>query len=192
MKLHHITKQIILAAAILLGTAGILMAQDKPACCHKGQEKHSCHKGSCCGIPDLTQEQQTKIEGLRTAMVTECLNIKNQIEEKRAHLNTLMTVEQPDMTAINSTIDEMYVLKAQLEKKKVAHIQEIRNILTPEQRLQFDMNHAKRGMGEGMGPGHPGHKAGCSHHGKCGMKEQGCQKQGQGCHHQGQGCQHGK
>ena len=79
------------------------------------------------------------------------LPIDNQIREKKAHLNTLRTADKPDMNQINSTVEEIGKLKIEKAKIHEASHQEIRKVLTDEQRLQFD----KKG-------GHYGKK----HHGK--------------------------
>lgn len=168
-----------LAAVMIGGIAMSAQAQDKP-CCPQGGQK--------CKIADLTADQQTKIDELKTAMMKDMLSYKNQIAEKKAHLKTLAMADQADMTAINKTVDELYALKAELAKKKEAHIQEVRKVLTPEQRLQFDMMHAKMGHGNGDGCGQQGQ--GCQKSGAgCQQQGQGCQKSGAGCQQQGQGCQ---
>ena len=107
-------------------------------------------------IPDLTDEQKTKIEDLRTAHMKEMQNFRNQMREKRAHLITLQTADKVDMKAVNSTIDEMTALKNQQMKSNAAHRQEVRNLLTDSQKVYFDAHAGNRGHGKGMGQGRRG------------------------------------
>ncbi len=118
----------------------------------------------CCNVPDLTPDQQKQIDALHLNLVKETLSIKNQIAEKDAHLTTLSTGDNVDLTAVNKTIDEMFALKAELMKKHEAFQQDVRKLLTADQKVLFDMHHCDmkcdgpeghEGMGE-MGPGMPG------------------------------------
>ena len=114
-------------------------------------------RGYCLNaIPDLTDEQKTKIEDLRTAHMKEMQNFRNQMREKRAHLITLQTAGKVDMKAVNSTIDEMTALKNKHMKSNVAHRQEVRNLLTDNQKVYVDAHIGNKGCGKGMGHGRKG------------------------------------
>ncbi len=135
-------------------------------------------KAMCNNIPDLTSDQEAQMEKLKIVHMKKMLNYSNQVNEKNARLQTLRATVDVDMNAINSTIDEMSVIKASQQKDKEQHLQDVRNILTDTQKVYFDKNHRNRGMGcgqKGMGSGHGGHK---------GM---GCNKKGMGTKH-GKGC----
>ena len=101
--------------------------------------RHGDRMTSKYGIPDLTDDQRKKIKELRTPLHMEILPLRNQLVEKRAHLKTLQTAEKADLKSINSTIDEMTQLQSQIMKKRAAHTQAIRAILTDDQRVAFDM-----------------------------------------------------
>jgi Spy/CpxP family protein refolding chaperone len=150
MKARMILSSLMLVGLFLL--PGILMAQP-------GQ-----------GISNLTEEQKTKISALRVNHMKEMQQLKNQVAENRAHYNTLMNADKADMAAINKNIEELGKLRVDMMKKSAAHQQDVRALLTDEQRLAFDMKKGKgmhggqgcegcKGMnGEGqkhqMGPGH--------------------------------------
>ena len=110
------------------------------------------------GISDLTPDQKTKIKLLRTGLQKEMLPLKNQLGEKRARMQTLETAEKVDMTAINTQIDEIKGLEAKMYKLKAAQRQEIRMLLTAEQRIHFDTKPKKheRGKNKRHGRGGPG------------------------------------
>jgi Spy/CpxP family protein refolding chaperone len=185
MKLKKMIAATFLMAVVVMAGSHGAFAQDKACCPSKGAGMECQGKGA--GMPDLTPDQQKQIETLKTAFMKDAMALKNQIAEKKAHLRTLSTVDEPNMAEINKTIDEMYTLKASLEKKKAEHIQAVRKVLTPEQRLMFDMKMAKgceggKGHGMGMGCGDDEQGMGCQGGGqmKCGNAGAGAGCQGDG------------
>jgi len=106
----------------------------KASCCKKGDKEDKCMQG----IPDLTDQQKQKIEDLCLSTKKEMTGLKNQMGEKQAHLKTLQDADKADMAAINKTIDEISVLKADMMKKHEATRQSIRELLTEKQRIVFD------------------------------------------------------
>ena len=109
-----------------------------------------------CNIPNLTEVQQTKIEKMRTANMKEMIQSRNFMAEKRAHLNILRTADKVDMNAINKAIDEMGANRTKMMKKREAHRQSIRQILTDDQKVYFDSRRGRgsrggNGQGNGMG-----------------------------------------
>lgn len=103
----------------------------------------------CKNIPDLTEDQQGKIDALRTAHLKEMQAYRNQLDEKRAHLQTLRTADKADMNAIDKTIDEMGAIRTKMMKDREQHFQDVRNLLTDDQKVYFD--NSKRGNGQGQG-----------------------------------------
>ncbi len=97
-------------------------------------------------ILNLTDEQEAAMKDLRLKHMNESLPIRNKLQELRAKLQTLRTADKVDMKAINNTIDEMAELRAKQAKLRETHHQDIRNLLTDEQRIIFD-NHQPRRMG---------------------------------------------
>lgn len=86
----------------------------------------------------LTDEQVQKIESLKIEHQKKVLPLQNDLNEKEAKLRTLETSENVDLKAIYSLIDEIGVVKVKLAKESASNHQEIRKMLTPEQRVQFD------------------------------------------------------
>jgi Spy/CpxP family protein refolding chaperone len=102
-------------------------------------------------IPDITDSQKDQLKTLRTKMMKESLPIKNKLMEQKAHLNTLSTAENPDMKSINKQIELIGKSKTEMMKVKSNFRQEVRKILTEEQRVFFDthkghMKHKMKGM----------------------------------------------
>jgi Spy/CpxP family protein refolding chaperone len=102
------------------------------------------------GISNLSEEQKTKISAMRTSHMKEMQQLKNLTAENRAHYNTLMSADKADMAAINKNIEEFGKLRVEMMKKQAAHQQDVRALLTDEQRLAFDMKKGK-GMKDGHG-----------------------------------------
>lgn len=88
----------------------------------------------------LSPEQKKKIKDIRLKEKKQLIQINNQLSEKKMHLITLQTAEKPDMKAINKTIDELTALIGSKMKIKSNSTQQIREMLTEEQRVEFDMN----------------------------------------------------
>ncbi|MFH2141236.1 MAG: Spy/CpxP family protein refolding chaperone [Bacteroidota bacterium] len=137
----------------------------QPANCH-GDKAGKC----CMNIPDLTDDQKGKIEKLHTGNMKAFMPMKNELKEKKAKMHTLMTAEKVDMVQIDKVIDEMGAIEVNIEKKHAAMVQEIRKILTEDQRLMFDMQSCKmrEGMDKNCCPG--GLKSGAGMHGKSNCK----------------------
>ncbi len=118
--------------AVLLFVSGSIFAQ--------GQNSKQGNKGDrFMNIPDLTETQKTKLTEMRAANMKEMLPLKNELQEKKAHLNTISTGDNVNMNDVNKTLDEMGAIKTNMAKKRAAHRQEVRKILTDDQRVFFDM-----------------------------------------------------
>lgn len=122
-------------AAILLLTAGTLWAQP-------GRGLGPCMAAT--GRPgvwapvDLTEQQQEQIKQIRLKHQKEINDLSNELAEKMAAYRTLMQQDKADMKNIESNIDQRTALMAGMMKKRAAMHQEIRSVLTEEQRLLWD------------------------------------------------------
>ena len=117
--------------------------------CQPGQPgKHGqpgMDKGPGCQsmIPDLTEEQQKKMEDLKMDLMKAMKPLMNKVAEKEAQLNALRTEDKPDMSKIFALVDEVGLLNVQMTKEHEKHIQAVRQILNEKQRMQFDMKPGK-------------------------------------------------
>jgi Spy/CpxP family protein refolding chaperone len=98
------------------------------------------------GIPDLSDDQKKELQKLKTEHMKEVMPLKNEMNEKQAHLVTLSSAANPDINAIYAEIEKIGQIKIDLQKKKAKFEQDIRKLLTDEQRLFFDMHSAKSCM----------------------------------------------
>ena len=86
----------------------------------------------------FTPEQKKSIFELHAKLIKSVTPIKDVIGEKKAHLKSLSHADNPDMSAINASIDEIASLKAQIAKLHVANHFEVCKLLTDEQKVMFD------------------------------------------------------
>jgi len=89
-------------------------------------------------IPNLTEEQKTKLNELQTVFEKENRRANNLINEKRARLRTLQDEDDIDQNAVNKTIDELTALQAGQMKAQVDYKIKVRTVLTPEQREVYN------------------------------------------------------
>lgn len=128
----------------------------------------------CDRIPDLTEDQQAKIEDLRLGHLKEMNAYRNQMNELRAKKHTLMTTDGSSLNEINSVIDQMTDVHNEMMKASAKHRKNVRGTLTEDQKVYFDSM--------------PGHGRG---HGRAGRGYGNCSGPGQG-YGQGQGAGYGR
>lgn len=105
-------------------------------------------------IPDLTEEQQEQMKTIHLKSMKAMQPLKNSLMEKKAHLHTLSTAQKADLKAINKQIDEISSIEASMQKLRAASQQEVRSLLTEEQRIMFDSKpHGMKGNGNHRGNG---------------------------------------
>ena len=93
---------------------------------------------------NLTDGQQGQMKTMRLNMQKEMLPIRNQLGENKAKLRTLTTAENVNTKEINKLIDASSNLRASMAKLQAANHQEVRKILTEEQRILFDSRDFRR------------------------------------------------
>ena len=140
--------KLLVLATVIIGISNLALAQrgDGP----RQQRRHMSFDGQGMGWErmaerlDLTEAQQDQLNTMRLAFHEETLPLKNELREKKARMRTLTTAKEADMKAINQVAEEMGVLRTNMMKKHLAHRQEVRKILTDEQRIIFDSHHHHR------------------------------------------------
>jgi len=102
---------------------------------------------------NLTPEQKTKLNELRTKFRDENAQLIGTLVTKRIELRSLWSNPKADDKAIQDKEKELRDLKNQMRDKAVQMRLEARKILTPEQISKWG---AGRGFGHGAGPGSGG------------------------------------
>jgi len=94
---------------------------------------------------NFTEEQKAKMKEIRIASYKEIKPLKNQLGELEAKQQTLVTADKPDINAINANIDEITKIQNKIMKIKALHHQQVRALLTDEQKIWFDSHKMSKG-----------------------------------------------
>jgi Spy/CpxP family protein refolding chaperone len=122
------------------------------------------HKGKHMSGPKwkqfLTDAQKKQADIMHLNVKKSMSVLKAQKKLKKIELINLVIMDNPDTNAIHSKIDEIIEVKREIMRVRNDHMVEMRGMLTPEQRLSFDMGllgHGDKGKGHGSkGKGHGG------------------------------------
>lgn len=157
MKTRRVKKATILVlTALLLATTNLYAQRGRNSA---GQGMGMSQQGVCERIPDLTDEQGTKIEALRVEHLKEMNAFRNNMNELRAKKHTLMTSDNSNMNEISSVIDQMTAMQNKMMKERASHQQDVRSLLTDNQKVYFD-SRPMRGGRHGKGMRNDGHGRG--------------------------------
>jgi Spy/CpxP family protein refolding chaperone len=108
--------------------------------------------GGMMQMLDLSEEQQSQMEELRLAHHKEMLPLQAQLETLETNLKLEMTAEKFDEGKAKKIVAEMEALRTEMHIKRLLHQQQVRNMLTAEQRQTFDLHLlSERGPGGGHG-----------------------------------------
>lgn len=152
------TKYAVLPIIALLFVTGVAYGQQSEMGHEHGEKM--CSRGHKPMIPDLTEKQKEKIKELRVEHMQELQQLRNQLGEKKARLRTLSTDVKVDMDEINRVIEDVGEMRTEMMKMRAQHRQDIRELLTDEQRVIFDAHQP----GHHDGPSHPGRHPGRKPH----------------------------
>lgn len=152
-KSRHIT---LLVVAMLLVT-GSALAQPPGQGSKHGEGK--CPRDRRMMIPDLTEAQKEQMKELRVELMKAVQPLRNQMGEMKARLRTLSTSDKVNMTEINRVIDDIGKMRTQMMKLRVQHRQDVRKLLTEEQRVFFDVHKPSHRDGPSHAGPHHGRKA---------------------------------
>jgi Spy/CpxP family protein refolding chaperone len=99
-------------------------------------------------LKDLTQEQKDQLKALRLQEMKAMTQYKNQLDEYKAKLKTLTTSDNVNLKDVDKVIDHMGKIKLEMAKNKLSNRMAVRNLLSDDQKVLFDM-HAMKGKGKG-------------------------------------------
>jgi Spy/CpxP family protein refolding chaperone len=136
---------IFLITIFVLSTTNYLTAQQKEGDFQKkdlkkekGFEKGMPKHEPMEMIPNLTDEQKEQMKTLKLDLIKSNKSLKNEMKEKEARLHTLSTADEVDLDAIYKVVEEIGALQISIAKNMATHRQEVRKILTEEQKIFFD------------------------------------------------------
>lgn len=94
---------------------------------------------------DLSEEQKNQIQEWHLDQQKEMMNHRASLKAKYAQLQTLKIADNYNESAVNDVIEEISELQTAMMKQRASHQQNIREILTDEQRVKFDLFHQNAG-----------------------------------------------
>jgi len=100
----------------------------------------------------FTEEQKMKVDKMHLELKKAMSLLEAKMNLKEVELNNLVSQDNADTKAIHRAIGEIMEFKKEMMIKKYDHMVEMRFILTPDQRVSFDL-----GLGGGMGGMRQGH-----------------------------------
>ncbi len=109
---------------------------------HGGAKK--AHHFTAHWAKTLNDEQKLKVDQMHLALDRELVVLKARAELLEKELNALAARDGADQKDIHAKIDELMAVKGAILRQRFDHIVEMRAILTPEQRISYDMAVLKR------------------------------------------------
>lgn len=89
-------------------------------------------------LPDITPEQQEKIHLAGLDHIKMMTPLHNQVREKKARLQTVLTSPSFDAKTADQVAEELGKIETGILKEMIRHDQALRNILSPQQQVVFD------------------------------------------------------
>jgi Spy/CpxP family protein refolding chaperone len=109
------------------------------------------HGAAALAALDLTEQQKDRIEAIHDKQRRSAIEIRKNLELARLDMRKLVRADTPDRRAIETQVDRMSGLRAQLQKSQLNAMLDVRGVLTPEQLKQLEQL-----RGEGVGRGRRG------------------------------------
>jgi Spy/CpxP family protein refolding chaperone len=92
----------------------------------------------------LSEEQKAEIDFAHLRLRQKQALLEAQIGLKRAEIDRLIASEDGDQGSLQNKIDELAALEKERLMNRYMHIMEVRQILTPKQRVGFDLDMLSR------------------------------------------------
>ena len=148
MMMTHRILPFAMAVALLVPFA-VSAGPDTPSAHHEapsadtGSHDDSAHKSThnftAHWVKTLSGDQKMHVDMMHLDLDRELVVLKAQEELVQKQINILATRDKAATSAINTKIDELMGIKKQILRSRYTHILEMRAILTPAQRISYDM-----------------------------------------------------
>ena len=156
MKLHSFA---ILLAGLLFFSSSLEAQMRGGGYGDRGQRGERSDRVRIYDRLDLTSEQQNKLDGIRTAHRKQMIDKRAEIQKIRLTIQAEMRKDEPDMQAIEEKVKEQESLRTNMQLARVRHWNDVREVLTPEQREIWQQHRRGFGdFGERRGSSRRGHR----------------------------------
>ena len=149
-------RQVLTTTLVVLMLTGVVAeAQAQRRGNNEGPNKErveQARRGQAQGLrlPGMTDEQREQIKAIMLNGRKEALPLQNALREIKAELQTLRTAESYDEAAVAAKINEISDLQTSMMLLRERHRQEVRALLTEEQRVIFDTRKPNREARRGV------------------------------------------
>jgi Spy/CpxP family protein refolding chaperone len=111
---------------------------------HTEKEHKSAHHFTESWAKTLSDDQKSRVDMMHLELDRELVVLKAQEELVQKQINVLATRDNTAPNSLHAKIDELMGIKKQILRSRYAHILEMRAILTPAQRISYDMQTLER------------------------------------------------
>lgn len=180
--------------SILLLTWMVSPAQAQQGTADRGPRGAHPEGQRILDLLDLTEEQQTKIDEIRSEGRSECQALHKEIMRLDNRLHGEMLEDEPDAGKARGLVEKIGEFRTRIQILRLERRIAIRKVLTPEQRDHLLVMRSRKGHRMmRQGGDHAGWGPDCMHYGTgCGYHGPGCGHRGSGSGHSGPGCGHHK
>lgn len=106
---------------------------------HDDAAHKSSHNFTDHWVKTLSGDQRTHVDMMHLELDRELIVLKAQEELAQKQINTLVARDNAPSKILNTKIDELMGIKKQILSARYKHILEMRAVLTPAQRISYDM-----------------------------------------------------
>lgn len=105
-----------------------------------GHKKHKGHNMSPHWASTLDDEQRVAIDRMHLKLSRLHVVLKAKAAVLQKELNVMTAKDHADKKAIDAKIDKLMAVKAEIMKHRYDHLTEMRDALTAQQRISYDMS----------------------------------------------------
>ncbi|MBP8231246.1 MAG: periplasmic heavy metal sensor [Rhizorhabdus sp.] len=87
---------------------------------------------------DLTPEQSRRLDAIEKSYASERKRLEGEIRSANRELAVAIQKGEKDSPELNAAIDHLHMAMGALQKATIAHVFDMRSVLTPEQAKTFD------------------------------------------------------
>lgn len=120
----------------------------------KSEKKGKSHH-ACAHMDDLTDAQKSKIEAIHLQKREKLVEYRAEVKIKKAELDKMRLSTITPEKEINAKVDEIAVIKANMQKERISAERAIMKELTPEQQTKYKSQMLHKGSRSS--------KSGCTH-----------------------------
>jgi len=111
---------------------------------HNNSKQKKGHSLSPHWAKTLSDEQRVAVDQMHLKLSGQHSILKAKAALLQKELNVMTAKDDADQAAIHNKIDDLMVVKGEIMKHRYDHLTEMRNALTEQQRISYDMAILKR------------------------------------------------